>query len=109
MRHESFPAIPDHGRAAAPRAELTLLCEVRQGSGAWRLARLTDLSHTGFKLAWRADYDTATPLRIRIPGMQALAARICWHKEREIGCEFVSPLHIAVFEHIVRIAGGTPA
>ena len=106
MRHEVFPAIPDHGRAAAPRADVTLLCEVRQGSGAWRLARLTDLSHTGFKLSWLPDYDSTTPLRIRIPGMQALAARICWHRNREIGCEFVSPLHVAVFEHLVRLACG---
>jgi len=44
------------------------------------------------------------PLRVRIPGMQLLSADIRWMRDGAIGCAFAEPLHIAVFEHIVRRA-----
>lgn len=101
MRHETFPNDP---RGIAPRARLTLLCEVRQGLRPWKMARLTDLSETGFKLAWLPDYDSGKPIRIRIPGIEMLRAKVCWHEGKQLGCAFESPLHVAVFEHIVRLA-----
>jgi len=101
MRHETFTGESRPLRSPSRRAEIALLCEVRQGSGEWKLSRLTDLSETGFKLGWLPEYDLTKPLRIRIPGIQPLAAKICWHKGKQIGCAFASPLHVAVFEHIV--------
>lgn len=111
MRHEKFAiddqaAGGDAGRHGSQRAELSLLCEVRQGLRPWKLARLLDLSTAGFRLAWLPEYDEAKPIRIRIPGIQMLSARVCWRKGRQIGCEFSAPLHIAVFEHIAHLAGG---
>ena len=57
MRHETFPvegraARSQEERSRPQRASLSLLCEVRQGSQPWKLARLIDLSETGFRLAW---------------------------------------------------------
>ena len=89
----------------ASRAALSLLCEVRQGSRPWKTARLEDLSPGGFRIAWLPDASTAMPLRIRIPGLQMLSARICWQRDNAIGCEFAEPLHVAVFEHVVMRAG----
>ncbi|MDP3676856.1 MAG: PilZ domain-containing protein [Novosphingobium sp.] len=106
MRHEVFSNDSRPLRSFAQRARLSILCEVRQGTRPWQLARLSDLSETGFKLAWLPDYDPSKPLRIRIPGIEMLSAKICWHEGKQIGCEFASPLHVAVFEHIVRLAGG---
>jgi len=106
MRHEVFPGDARSVRSVAPRARLAILCEVRQGTRPWKLARLSDLSETGFKLAWLPDYDTSKPVRIRIPGIETLSAKICWHEGKQIGCAFASPLHVAVFDHIVRLAGG---
>ena len=106
MRHEVFPNDSRPLRGVAQRARLSILCEVRQGTGQWRMARLSDLSETGFKLAWLPDYDPSKPLRIRIPGIEMLSAKICWHEGKQIGCAFASPLHVAVFENIVRHAGG---
>ena len=105
MRHETFANDSRPLRGVAPRAQLTILCEVRQGMRPWKMARLTDLSETGFKLAWLPDYSPGQPLKIRIPGMQMLKAKIAWHQGKQIGCAFESPLHVAVFEHIVRLAG----
>ena len=46
------------------------------------------------------------PLWIRIPGIQLLTANLCWTRGTATGCEFTAPLHIAVFDHLVRQAGG---
>lgn len=102
MKYE--PIKPDLGctREFAERAEVTLLCEVRQGVAPWKMARLDDISQAGFRIAWLPDARPAVPLRIRIPGLQMLTAHIRWQQDKAVGCEFAEPLHVAVFEHIVR-------
>ncbi len=105
MRHESIPIEAAGSRAAAQRAEVSLLCEVRQGFDPWRLVRLEDISQSGFRIAWLPDANQVKPLRIRIPGLQMLTAKIRWQEGKAVGCEFAEPLHIAVFEHILQQAG----
>ena len=102
MRHEVVPIESSSDRVAPRRAELSIRCEVRQGTRPWRLARLIDLSPTGFQLAWLPEYDASEPVKIRIPGIEPLTAQIRWTRGKRIGCEFASPLHVAVFEHLVR-------
>lgn len=105
MKHEKFGEIAgmEPGRTA-PRAGVTLICEVRQGSRPWTQARLEDLSPGGFRIARLASPRMDLPLRIRIPGMQLLSAEIRWVRDGAVGCAFAEPLHVAVFEHIVRHA-----
>ena len=91
-------------RNRTSRAQVTLVCEVRQGTRPWKMARLEDLSQTGFRIGWLPGCRPELPLRIRIPGLQLLSARIRWHEDGAVGCEFAEPLHIAVFEHLVRSA-----
>lgn len=102
MRHEHIP--PDLGctREFSHRAEVTLMCEVRQGVKPWKLARLEDISQAGFRIGWLPECRRDAPLRIRIPGLQVLTAHIRWQEDKAVGCEFAEPLHVAVFEHIVR-------
>lgn len=94
-------------RAREERTALTLLCEVRQGTRPWRMVRLDDLSPQGFRIAWFPNVTTELPLRIRIPGMQLLSAEIRWQSNAAIGCAFAEPLHVAVFDHLVRKANPT--
>lgn len=104
MYHER---IPDRDGDHAPRTQrvgVTLLCEIRQGTRPWKKARLEDLSAGGFRIAWLPDARADVPLRIRIPGIRLLSARICWMREGAVGGEFAEPLHVAVFEHIARAA-----
>ena len=101
-------SIPDPNAGQAPRSTrigVEILCEVRQGTRPWKVARLEDLTPGGFRIASFADARAEVPLRIRIPGLQLLSARICWVRDGAVGCEFAEPLHVAVFEHIVRAAG----
>lgn len=86
------------------RAEISLICEVRQGTRIWRAIKLDNLSREGFRLCWQPDINMEQPLRIRIPGLHVLTAQIRWRTSVAVGCEFLEPLHCAVFEHLVRQA-----
>ncbi len=87
------------------RAALSILCEARQGMQPWQRVRLNDLSPRGFQVSWRMPVNPRQVLRLRIPGMTPLSAHIRWHDKKVLGCEFEAPLHVAVFDHIVRSAG----
>lgn len=103
MKHESIPtAAHDSNRASNVRANVSITCEVRQGTRPWRVTRLEDISPEGFRIAWLPGCHADTPLRIRIPGLQVLSADIRWKHGDAVGCQFSSPLYLAVFEHIVR-------
>lgn len=102
MKHEPIPVPADCTREFAKREGVVLLCEVRQGTRPWKLARLEDISQAGFRIAWLPECRPDLPLRIRIPGLQLLSANIRWQQGKAVGCAFAEPLHIAVFENIVR-------
>jgi hypothetical protein len=104
----SYSAIPnpyseDPPRASS-RAAVSLFCEVRQGTRPWQQVRLEDLSPSGFRVNGLMNPSTMAPVSIRIPGMQLLSAQIRWQTGALVGCEFLAPLHIAVFDHLVRQA-----
>jgi hypothetical protein len=92
----------DNPTERTARADVSLICDVRQGTRPWKRARLEDISPEGFRIAWLPGCHEDTPLRIRIPGMEVLSAKIRWKRGDGVGCQFSSPLYIAVFEHIVR-------
>ena len=105
MKHQTFLAESADDPDRSSRAEVTLFCEVRQATTRpWAMVRLEDISEQGFRIAWLPNGSPDKPLWIRIPGLQVLRANICWHEGRAVGCKFDAPLHIAVFENIVRLA-----
>ena len=91
----------------ATRASVSLLCDVRQGARPWQMARLEDLSAEGFRITGLSQPSLSKALSIRIPGMQLLTAQVRWQEGPTVGCAFNSPLHVAVFEHLVRVARET--
>ncbi len=99
---ESSEIAAEQGRER--RASLTLTCQVRQGTRAWKQAQLEDISPHGFRISRFPDCSPQLPLRIRIPGLELLSANVRWQKGGAVGCEFSAPLHVAVFEHLVRRA-----
>jgi hypothetical protein len=86
----------------ANRAPIVLRCDVRQGTRPWQPVLLDDLSASGFRISGLAHPDQSKSLSIRIPGMQIMTARLCWSVGPMVGCEFINPLHVAVFEHLVK-------
>lgn len=105
MYHERISRAGSQRAVNRPRVGVSILCEVRQGTRPWKRVSLDDLSPGGFRIVRLPEARPEIPLRIRIPGMQLLTARICWVRGGAVGCEFSEPLHVAVFEHIVRRAG----
>lgn len=105
MQHDRPTGPNDTHAPRTARIGVEIGCEVRQGTRPWKAALLEDLSPGGFRIARLPDARVEVPLRIRIPGLHLLSARICWARDGAIGCEFAEPLHVAVFEHIVRAAG----
>ena len=93
---------PNRHTARRDRAEVSLTCEVRQGTRPWTQVTLHDISDTGFRIEWRPGFDHHHPLYIRIAGLEALTAHLRWKREDAIGCEFAYPLHPAVHAHLVR-------
>ena len=104
MKHENFSAVPTESADRLQRANVTLLCEVRQGFGPWALIRLNDISERGFRIAWFPKCSPDLLLNIRLPGIQKLDAKVCWQEGHAIGCEFTKPLNTYVLEHIVQQA-----
>lgn len=104
MDKRASPGRKDHRRQDANRVPASIACEARQGSRPWAPVRLTDISATGFRIESFAQCRSELPLRIRIPGLQMLTAKVCWMNGATIGCAFDRPLHVAVLEHIVRQA-----
>lgn len=105
MKHTRIESREKPETPRADRVGVSLMCEVRQGTRPWQKVRLDDLSPSGFRVNWLPNARQEVPLRIRIPGIQLLTARVCWNRQGAIGCEFAEPLHVAVFDHIVRTAG----
>ena len=68
--------------------------------------RLEDISTTGFGIASFPACRPEIAVRIRIPGLQILNANVIWKEGDAVGCEFTQPLHVAVFDHIVKQAEG---
>ena len=107
MKHDSIRIEDACTRDAGRREALALRCEARQGTREWQTVRLEEISQAGFRIGrLPAAVHLDEPLRIRIPGLQVLTARIRWQDGEVIGCEFARPLHVAVFDHIVRQARG---
>jgi len=103
MKHQSIRIEDACTRDAGRREAITLRCEARQGTREWQPVRLADISQAGFRISRPPNaIHVSEPLRIRIPGLQVLTAHVRWQDGDAIGCEFARPLHIAVFDHIVR-------
>ncbi|MBU6267396.1 MAG: PilZ domain-containing protein [Sphingomonadales bacterium] len=87
------------------RKAMVLVCDARQGLHPWSRVRIDDMSPGGFRLIWPSHrLDPRQPLRLRVPGMQMMTAQIRWIEPVVVGCAFATPLHVAVFEHLVREA-----
>ena len=104
MKHDFNISAEAFESEMAARADISLRCEVRQGTRAWKLIRLEDLSQAGFRIAWLPDASVGQALKIRIPGLEPLSADVRWVRGKAVGCQFSAPLHVAVFKHVLREA-----
>lgn len=104
MRHERFhvPGSESTFGRAFERTAISIRCEIKVGTEAWYFAWLRNLSTNGFQIDWPRTCPAYSNVRIRIPGLQVLAAEVRWRDGEQAGCQFVQPLSPYVLEHIVR-------
>ena len=65
-----------------------------------------DLSERGFRVRTDDDLKVGSPLFVKLPGAEAVRAKIVWSRNGEAGCEFDEELRSGTLEMIV--ASATP-
>lgn len=83
-------------------------CEIefrRHGDTRYRV-ELIDLSPQGCQIAPPIRVQTDESVWLRVAGLEAIHASVCWAKEWRVGLEFDQPLHPAVFDMLVKRLGG---
>lgn len=63
-------------------------------------AEITDVSAKGCRIAAEDGPVAGDAVVVRPLGMEALAGRVRWSHEKEVGVEFASALHPAVVDHL---------
>jgi hypothetical protein len=104
----STPPSQTEGRAAA-RSQVAIIAELRDRTSTRHNVEILDLSATGFRCVADYSLEPGQTIWIKLPGLSGLEAKVAWRRADMIGAAFLRPLYPAVFEHIVRSAGGIPA
>lgn len=91
----------DSDRRGNGRPAVSLECEVRVGTRAWRRTQITDLTPGGFQVQILDMPPRGTPLYVRMANLQMMQAEVCWTKVDVAGCKFAAPLNEHVYDHIL--------
>jgi hypothetical protein len=92
--------------AANPRNAERKNCEIgaamRQRGASGVSVQIIDLSTHGFRASTHLDLQRGSDIWLKLPGLEALHARVAWMNGYLVGCAFVRPLHPAVLQMVVR-------
>ncbi|MEY4270286.1 MAG: hypothetical protein RLZZ58_1502 [Pseudomonadota bacterium] len=84
------------------RAEIVARARFREPGCNPFEVQLFDLSATGFRMVTYGRPQMGVHIWVTLPGLQALEAIVRRASGNEYGCEFASPLHPSVAEHLQR-------
>jgi hypothetical protein len=91
--------------AGSPRKAERQSCQIgaglRQRGASGVAVQIIDLSTHGFRAATHLDLQKGSDVWLKLPGLEALHARVAWMDGYLIGCEFLRPLHPAVLQMMV--------
>ena len=82
------------------RTAVKMSAAYREGAGRGTI-EVVDLSPSGVKIESHLTLAPGAFIWIKLPGLEAWQARIAWVDRHQAGCEFVRPLHPAVFDRVV--------
>ncbi len=85
----------------AMRVGTDLSADVRRGGTARIPGTVTDMSITGFRVSSHEKLPLGGTVWVRIDPLAPLMAQVIWSQQYVAGCTFASPLHPAVFDHLV--------
>ena len=78
---------------------------LRQRGAAGITVEILDLSQSGFRASTHLDLAAGSDVWLKLPGLEALHAKVAWARGNFIGCAFERPLHPAVLDMIVKRGG----
>lgn len=77
---------------------------LRQASGNAEAITLHDLSSQGFRTDWPHKLVPGDQVWLKLPGLEALPAKVAWELDLMIGCKFDVQLRSSVFARIMNQA-----
>jgi hypothetical protein len=86
----------------AERAECAIGAGIRQRGASAVGAHILDLSTHGFRASTHLDLQIGADVWLKLPGLEAMHAKVAWTNSHFVGCSFERPLHPAVLQMIVR-------
>lgn len=96
---------PRRDARAAERRIVGIRAQLREMGGGRLSVDVQDLSITGFRVDSIYRIGIGTTVFLTIPSFAALEAEVVWVHKSGYGCQFVQPLHPAVFDMISRRFG----
>lgn len=88
------------GRRRSQRRSGTVDVQFGQQGRRYKV-KLLDLSRHGARLSVSHALRTSDMCWISLPGLQPISAKVTWVEGFVIGCEFETPLHEAIFDHML--------
>lgn len=84
------------------RTPVTMSAGYREGQRRGDVT-VVDLSPTGVKIESHLLLEPNALIWLKLPGLESWQARVAWVNRNVAGCEFLRPLHPAVFERVVAV------
>lgn len=86
----------------AERTSVTMGAGLRQRGASGVTIQILDLSTHGFRASTHLDLARGADVWLKLPGLEALHAKVAWMDGHLVGCAFERPLHPAVLQMMVR-------
>ena len=101
MKAELATSACENGRKAE-RTGVDIGAGLRQRGASGVTVQILDLSTHGFRASTHLDLQQGADVWLKLPGLEALHAKVAWSNAHYIGCAFERPLHPAVLQMMVR-------
>lgn len=95
----------DHDGRRAERLDVQMKAALRASGSAKFDIEVFDISVVGFRFDAISKLNVGDRVWLTIPGMGGLESIVVWRENFHYGSAFVSPLHTAVFDHILKQFG----
>ena len=92
----------DHEGRRSKREAVKFSAALRRREGKAAQVDILDLSAHGFRAETVATFHPGAQVWLKLPGLEAILARVAWTDRIRIVCEFERPLHPAIVD---RLAG----
>ncbi|MCB2013856.1 MAG: PilZ domain-containing protein [Sphingobium sp.] len=94
----------DSSERGAGRHTVLIGVKLRRPGETWFTSRISSLSETGFCLQSFVSLKPGMTVWIMFSGFEGRRATVIWTRGHEAGCMFETPLHKAIFDHIMRVS-----